>query len=47
MNGFAHALTGATSGLAIALWEKEAIKDKPELLLAAPVAGSLFGKLPD
>jgi len=36
LNGFAHALTGATSGLAIALLEKEAIKDKPELLFGRP-----------
>lgn len=47
MNDFAHTATGATSGLTIALLEKEAIKANPELLLAAPVVGKCFGKLPD
>ena len=46
-NGYAHALTGAAAGFATALVEKDTVKANPELLIAAPAVGLLFGKLPD
>lgn len=46
-NGFAHAVMGASAGFATALAEKDKIQANPELLIAAPAVGLLFGKLPD
>ena len=46
-NGFAHAVMGATAGFATALAEKDEVQANPELLIAAPAVGLLFGKSPD
>lgn len=46
-NGFVHTVTGAATGLAAVLIEKETLQESPLLLLAAPAVGTVFGKLPD
>lgn len=46
-NGKTHSIAGAVAGLAVPLLDKDTIKDNPELLVAGPVIGNFFGKLPD
>lgn len=46
-NGFVHTVTGAATGLATVVIEKETLQENPALLLAAPAVGTVFGKLPD
>lgn len=46
-NGKAHSIAGTVAGLAVPLLDKGTIKDNPELLVAGPVVGNFFSKLPD
>ncbi|WP_022944242.1 metal-dependent hydrolase [Pseudoalteromonas ruthenica] len=46
-NGDAHSFAGTAVGLAVPLIDKDTIKETPELLLAGPLVGNFFGKLPD
>ncbi|MEJ6531816.1 metal-dependent hydrolase [Pseudoalteromonas lipolytica] len=46
-NGKTHSIAGTVVGLAVPLLDKDTIKDNPELLIAGPVIGNFFGKLPD
>ena len=46
-NGYAHSFAGTAVGLAVPLMNKDTIKETPELLVAGPLVGNFFGKLPD
>ncbi|MCV2883436.1 metal-dependent hydrolase [Aestuariibacter sp. AA17] len=46
-NGYAHSFAGTAVGLAVPLMDKDTIKETPELLVAGPLVGNFFGKLPD
>jgi membrane-bound metal-dependent hydrolase YbcI (DUF457 family) len=46
-NGKTHSFAGGLTGLAVGLANPEIIKKDPKLLLAAPIVGTFFGKLPD
>jgi membrane-bound metal-dependent hydrolase YbcI (DUF457 family) len=46
-NGNVHSFAGTVAGLAVPLLDKDAVEDNPELLIAGPVVGNFFAKLPD